>query len=30
VAFCLLAAPLAQAEPRPLVDVAWLQQAKRR
>ena len=27
VAFCLLAAPLAQANPRPLVDAAWLQQA---
>jgi 3-mercaptopyruvate sulfurtransferase SseA len=27
VAFGLLAAPLAQANPRPLVDAAWLQQA---
>jgi 3-mercaptopyruvate sulfurtransferase SseA len=27
VTLCLLAAPLAQANPRPLVDVAWLQQA---
>ena len=27
VALCLLAAPLAQANPRPLVDAAWLQQA---
>lgn len=27
VALCLLAAPLVQANPRPLVDAAWLQQA---
>jgi thiosulfate/3-mercaptopyruvate sulfurtransferase len=27
VALCLLAAPIAQANPRPLVDTAWLQQA---
>lgn len=27
VAFCLLAAPFAQANSRPLVDAAWLQQA---